>query len=499
MNKTKIEWTNFTANPLKYRTADGKVVWGCVHASEGCRHCYSEALAHRYGRGGPFTAATMAGLTPFMDEKELRSILTYKPATGKMCFVGDMTDIFGEWVPFELLDKLFAVFALRPDVTFQVLTKRPERMREYIGDMHPGSPRVIAIRQATTEFLSFCSDKTSAIRFPLPNVWLGTSCEDQPTADARIPLLLQTPAAIRFVSYEPALEAVDFRHHLVDNPIYEKTSRGDRLHGGYRRGIGDRYGRPNMENQEARVESMGERSSQPSMPESEGRERYRAIPSGGSDVRPEVIQHGSAQASLSAFQGSDTRRTDDKSRRREQEAQPPEQFDAGNIFRTADPCNSNTESGSRLQSARDRELNACVDLGTSRTDQDAESDRRTATIDIGGFRDRISDGIENSQNGPQISWLIIGGESGPKARPFDIGWVRSTIEQCRNTETLAFVKQLGSRPYWDVVGGLGRFAEHVRYRREPIGDWILLKDKKGGDMSEWPEDLRVRELPEISK
>lgn len=196
MNKTGIEWTNFSANPLKYRTVDGTVVWGCVHTSEGCRHCYSEALAHRYGRGGPFTAETMKGLTPFLDEKELRSMLTYKPASGKMCFVGDMTDLFGEWVPFELLDKLFAVFALRQDVTWQILTKRPERLREYIST----PDRAV---QVATSFVGHLIPQRPT--WPLSNCWVGCSVEDQTTAAKRIPELLQTPAAVRFISAEPLL------------------------------------------------------------------------------------------------------------------------------------------------------------------------------------------------------------------------------------------------------------------------------------------------------
>ena len=109
-------------------------------------------------------------------------MLTYKPASGKRCFVGDMTDIFGEWVPDALLDRLFTVFAERPDVTWQVLTKRANRMRAFFTD----GGRVPA-------------------RWPLPNVWLGVSCEDQQRADERIPHLLQTPAAIRFISAEPLL------------------------------------------------------------------------------------------------------------------------------------------------------------------------------------------------------------------------------------------------------------------------------------------------------
>lgn len=74
MNVTPIEWTTFSANPLKYRDRDGKVVWGCVHASTGCTHCYSEVLAKRYGRGGPFNVQTTNAVTPFLDENELHKI-----------------------------------------------------------------------------------------------------------------------------------------------------------------------------------------------------------------------------------------------------------------------------------------------------------------------------------------------------------------------------------------------------------------------------------------
>jgi protein gp37 len=197
MNVTAIEWTatrhpdgtttpGFSANPLKYRDRrTGAVVWGCVKRSAGCANCYSEALAKRYGRGGPFTRAEMEHLEPFMDEAELRKMLTAKTVggvavSGSRCFVGDMTDVFGEWVPFELLHRLFSVFVTRSDVTWQVLTKRPERMAQFFNGL--GCP---------------------------PNVWLGTSVENQAAADERIPHLLRTPAAVRFLSCEPLIGEVN--------------------------------------------------------------------------------------------------------------------------------------------------------------------------------------------------------------------------------------------------------------------------------------------------
>lgn len=193
MNVTPIEWTTFSANPLKYRDAAGNIVWGCIHVSPGCRHCYSEALAKRYGRGGPFSLPVMNGLTPFLDDAELHKMRSAKqigglPVAGSRCFIGDMTDIFGEWVSDDLLNRLFSdTLEIRTDVTWQILTKRAKRMHEYLSWRWGGG------------------------RIPLRHIHLGVSVENQHFADERILLLLQTPAAVRFVSYEPALEYVNFR------------------------------------------------------------------------------------------------------------------------------------------------------------------------------------------------------------------------------------------------------------------------------------------------
>jgi protein gp37 len=132
-------------------------------------------------------------------ESQLTLPLTWKEP--RKIFVNSTSDLFHEWLPDGAIDRIFAVMALCPQHTFQVLTKRPERMRDYL--MHMAVERVysIACRQ----------DETLADRWfwPPPNVWLGTSCEDQETAGERIPLLLDTPAAVRFVSCEPLLGPID--------------------------------------------------------------------------------------------------------------------------------------------------------------------------------------------------------------------------------------------------------------------------------------------------
>lgn len=201
MNKTNILWTTLTANPLKYRrTSDGKVVWACVKCSPGCAQCYSEAIALRFDRGKIFNARNMEELEPFLDEKELRHMRTAKtiggvPVSGSRCFIGDMTDLFGEWVPDDLMNHLFSsVLEIRQDVTWQILTKRAERMRQYL------------------------SWRWGEGRLPCRNIHIGVSVENQKAANERIPILLQTPAAVRFLSCEPLLGPIDLMHYASIEP-----------------------------------------------------------------------------------------------------------------------------------------------------------------------------------------------------------------------------------------------------------------------------------------
>jgi protein gp37 len=201
MQKTSIGWTDFSVNLLKYRNAQGATVWACVHASEGCRFCYSEALAKRWGRGEAFTAENMKALTPYFDMNEANQVLKSKKITGKKVFVDDMTDLFGEWVSDAIIDQHFAVFSHRPDVTFQVLTKRAERMRDYMTTL---TVRVWDEMRLSGEF-----------EWPLANVHLGVSVEDQRNADSRLAFLHETPAAVKWASIEPLLGRVQFDHKIA--------------------------------------------------------------------------------------------------------------------------------------------------------------------------------------------------------------------------------------------------------------------------------------------
>lgn len=198
---TGIEWTERTWNPIV----------GCSVVSPGCTNCYAMRTAHRLGRN-PRTpqyrgltkmtrgGAVWTGRMRFVESALTIPLRRRKPTT---YFVNSMSDLFAEDVPDEWIDRVFAVMALCPQHQFQVLTKRPERMRDYFRaepwdrlNEHCG-------------VLAHWDDMPSYETTVLPHVWLGVSVEDQARANERIPALLGTPAAIRFVSAEPLLGPVD--------------------------------------------------------------------------------------------------------------------------------------------------------------------------------------------------------------------------------------------------------------------------------------------------
>lgn len=325
---SSIQWTDATWNPG---------IYGCDEVSPGCANCYAVVLAHRLaamGKAGytpdltkpvPAGGRAWTGEVRVIDEhfEQIEQPLHWRKP--RRVFVNSMTDLFHESVPDSHLDRVFAVMALTPQHTYQVLTKRPDRMRAYMSASDVDS-RILEAMQPLSGLKVLTAE---AEAWPLPNVWLGVSAEDQDRANERIPLLLDTPAAARFVSYEPALGPIDFR--VVPIPV----------------------------------------------------------------------------------------------------------------------------TGAR-------------ELATSRLD-----------------------------------WIIVGGESGPRARPFDLAWARSVIQQCRRPGAAAvFVKQLGAAPMFDPgEPGNPKLSPPTRLRDFPRGwegrhRWFLrLEDRHGGDIQEWPEDLRVREFP----
>ena len=298
--------------------------------AKGCLNCYAARLNARGlpnlvspTTGKPFARILDSGprWTGAVELIESQLLLPLKWKKGRRIFVNSMSDLFHEVLPDAAIDRVFAVMELCPQHQFQVLTKRPERMQWYLtfpdvrkriameATVVMRTTKWLGMDDATGNFLWSGMDNGAIGEYanylsglpdrywPLPNVILGVSVEDQETANARIPPLLQTPAAKRFVSYEPALGPVDFAAY-------------------------------------------------------------------------------------------------------------------------------------------------------SRVDQ-----------------------------------IIIGGESGPGARPFDIAWARNTIRQCREAGVVCFVKQLGANA-WDPGEPWGG---------RPTLHPMRIVDRAGADPSEWPEDLRVQE------
>jgi protein gp37 len=205
---TTIEWTGETWNS----------VTGCTKISAGCQNCYAERMAKRLrGRFGyhddePFRVT--------VHEKKLDQPLRWRKP--RHVFVCSMGDLFHPDVPVEAIDKIVSVMAACPQHTFQILTKRPDRMRDYVDDMMrviPGSGRDLDLWDFwRCQTVSHDHEQPA---LPVANLWLGVSAEGQEQAQARIPALLETPAAVRFVSVEPMLGPVDLRE--VEGP------EGDRL------------------------------------------------------------------------------------------------------------------------------------------------------------------------------------------------------------------------------------------------------------------------------
>lgn len=185
-DKSAIQWTDATWNPTR----------GCSVVSPGCVNCYAMKMAHRFDRpGGAYEGLTKmtsqgaqwSGTIALVADALTIPLRWKKP---RRIFVDSMSDLFHPDVPEKYIDRVFEVMSLSPRHTFQVLTKRPERMHELLT------------RWAQDGYRG------------APNVWLGTSVESQKYADERIPILLDTPAAVRFISAEPLLGPIDLTDYL---------------------------------------------------------------------------------------------------------------------------------------------------------------------------------------------------------------------------------------------------------------------------------------------
>lgn len=213
-DKSKIEWTDATWTPIRARRLDtGKVGVHCERVSPACTNCYAATFNKRnlpsHGTGLDFIVPNREKVEIFIDEEMLMAPSRWKRP--RKIFVCSQTDLFGEFVSDEQIAEVFLVMALCKDHVFQVLTKRPDRMHRW---MTTPSDRCIFIKPKRKGADWIATDTLNRFGWPLPNVWLGVTAENQEWADKRIPLLLQTPAARRFVSVEPMLGAVDLRRYM---------------------------------------------------------------------------------------------------------------------------------------------------------------------------------------------------------------------------------------------------------------------------------------------
>ena len=322
---SSISWTDHTFSPW----------WGCTKISPGCEHCYADSFSQRVGHGKrlPMIWGPRAERR-FMSDAHWREPVKWNRAAEKAgkrarVFCASMADVFEDRRDLlEARARLWTLVGMTPHLDWLLLTKRPENAQR----LWSAAARAVELAEIDQSILVWNS-----------NVWLGTTCEDQRRANERLPHLLAVPAAVRFVSYEPAIGPVDFTRIV---------------------------------------------------------ERERPGPPFPASV----------------------------------------EFDALRGF-----CGSTP-------------------------------DRDTPAV-----------------NG--LDWIIVGGESGPGARPFDLAWMRSTINQCKAAGVAVFVKQLGANAH-----DYRRTAEWAVACNVPVDaaahfTSAMLSDRKGGDWDEWPEDLRVREWP----
>ena len=226
-DKSKIQWTDASWQP----------VVGCTKVSPGCKNCYAERMACRLAAMACSPKKTYAQLAKLPESSKAYCNVVkwyFDPKTEKtyregwngetVCiesaldkplhwmkprriFVCSMGDLFHESVPFEFIDKVMAVIALCPQHTFQVLTKRPERMAGYFNSRKPSvNGGNILVEE---EYLRRFKTRSHKAVFPYLNLWLGTTCENQEMWNERWRYVSAMPGAIKYVSHEPLLSQIE--------------------------------------------------------------------------------------------------------------------------------------------------------------------------------------------------------------------------------------------------------------------------------------------------
>jgi len=486
---TSIEWVK---NGDGSRGQTWNPIVGCSRISAGCQHCYAEVMTKRLeAMGQPKYAGLLNkqgrfnGVTRFDEEALLIPLRRKKPTT---YFVNSMSDLFHESIPDEWIDKVFAVMALSPQHIFQVLTKRADRMERYVCTLRsydgPLSDFWLGDALEADCGKTFPALKHTRIDKPLPNVWLGVSAENQEEANARIPHLLDTPAAVRFVSAEPLLGPVDIRRFFRYDPIYEKQAKRDVcLSGREERGYRDSIRRNDLEAAQAGLGPVEIGGDQSPMQACASGARQRGILPNQGDAGRETSDGAGAPTGMASFPRTDPRGDNAEPQERHQEGQSPVQLGACDLQRTANSCDSSAEDRPCLRPTWSEEQHVKADHGSSGANPAEKIGRGTTEVDSCGLWGDVPSHIKDCQRASEINLVIVGGESGPGARPCNVEWIRSIVGQCKAADVPVFVKQLGS----NIV------TQHPMDRDALLK--IRLANRKGGDPAEWPEDLRVREMP----
>lgn len=213
-DKTGIEWTDATWNP----------VTGCAKVSAGCKHCYAE---RDWGRLQHLPAYAGRAFTDVLTHAD-RLVQPIRWAKRRMIFVNSMSDLFHPAVPDGFIDSVFGVMWAclygrneQDGHIFQVLTKRADRMRDYMRADRREAWATAAVHHGGGIDPDGIYDQVLSFEGPHPRIWLGVSVEDQATADERIPMLLDTPAAVRWISAEPLLGPVDLSPAYLPCPNAE--------------------------------------------------------------------------------------------------------------------------------------------------------------------------------------------------------------------------------------------------------------------------------------
>lgn len=398
---------------------------GCHHVSAGCDYCYGKRDMKRFGHD-PHKVVRAADATFYAPLK------WKKP---QRVFVCPWSDFFieeaDEWRP-----QAWSVVRDTPH-KYLFVTKRPERIN------FPALAQLYHFEKQQIEDM-------------LSRIWFIPTCENQEMLEKRLPIVLDLKARGIIqnvgVSIEPMLSKINLDKHLdmSYNPVkevnkngYGKEPREDSLSGCVNRGVENRSTGANMEAEKTGLGSLEKQSAGSEMQKGEGGTRQRKVFRHKGDVRKQEICSSGISSNILSSQRGNSQRDDDKSYRWQQKKQQDEQSGNSNLFSertTHDRC---VENGPGIKSTRHKECDGQIDGSASCHDSETKGKGRKPEINSGqvqcDFPTHISHSIRKNS---YISIVILGCESGPKARPCKLEWMQSVVDQCDEAGIPVYVKQI---------------------------------------------------------